>query len=802
VAQTAFSAVLMRGGTSKGLFFRGGVLPDDPEIRDRILLRALGSPDPFRRQVDGLGGATPSTSKAAIVSASSNPDGDVDYLFAQVGVERSVVDYSGNCGNLSSAVGPFAIEEGLVSAEPDGEAAVRIWQVNTGKRIIARVPVRGGRPLVEGSDVIDGVPRAGSEISVEFLEPGGSACGGLLPTTRALDRLDIPGCGWMDVTLLDAGTPAVFVRASDLGLNGTELPETVDGNADLLARLEAIRSRAAVAMGLAANSAEATARRPETPKIVMVAPPRSYFNIRAAWVPAESCDLVARIVSMGRLHHAFAVTGGIATAIAAAVPGTIPNAAAGLRREGEHRVRIGHPAGTMAVGVTVSRRGETWFAEKAVVGRTARRLMEGRIWVPVSVVRGERRVFPVPAYPVRPAGRADVQIRIPAVLMRGGTSRGLFFRPQDLPAPGEWRDRIIQTAFGSPDPYLKQIDGVGGATSTTSKVVIVGPSEHMDCDVDYFFGQVDIGRPLVDYTGSCGNLSAAVGPFAIQEGLVRAVDPVTRVRIWQVNTRKRIIASIPTCGGEPEVDGDFVIDGVPFPGAKIRLEYLDPGGSGAFDFLPTGHAVDVIDIPPIGRVEVSLVDATNPVVFVRAHDLGLTGTELGDEIDGHPEIRRVIETIRAHGAVLMGLAASPEEATARRPGTPKVAFVAPPVTYRTSRGTTVDGTEISLVARIMTMGTLHRTYAVTGGIATAAAALVHGSVVNSVARLTRDEPEQDIRIGHPSGVLWVGARVSHRGDRWACEKAVTFRTARRLMDGGVCIPASVAHAISTAARAR
>jgi len=242
-------------------------------------------------------------------------------------------------------------------------------------------------------------------------------------------------------------------------------------------------------------------------------------------------------------------------------------------------------------------------------------------------------------------------MRIPAVLMRGGTSRGLFFRPEDLPAPGERRDRIIQRAYGSPDPYRQQIDGVGGATSTTSKVVIVGASAQVDCDVDYFFGQVDIGRSLVDYTGSLGNLSAAVGPFAIQEGLVRATDPLTRVRIWQVNTRKRIIASIPTYGGEPQVDGDFMIDGCRFPDRRSGSNTSIPAGPAPPVSFPTGHPADAIDIPEIGHLEVSLVDATNPVVFVRAHDLGLTGTELGDEIDGNPDIRRTIEAIRARCGV-------------------------------------------------------------------------------------------------------------------------------------------------------
>lgn len=395
----------------------------------------------------------------------------------------------------------------------------------------------------------------------------------------------------------------------------------------------------------------------------------------------------------------------------------------------------------------------------------------------------------------------SMQVRIRAALMRGGTSRGLFFRRDDLPPPGALRDRILLAAFGSPDPYGRQIDGVGGATSTTSKVALVGPSTQPDCDVDYFFGQVDITRPLVDYSGSCGNLSAAVGPFAIEEGMVPATDPVTVVRIWQVNTNKRIIAYVPTLGSLPAVEGDFTIDGVPFPGARIRLEYLDPGGSCTGDFLPTGNPVDELDVPGVGRIEVTLVDATNPVVFVRAADIGLKGTELGDEIDGNAEVRNLLEAIRSRGAVLMGLAQSPEQATTQRPGTPKLIFVSPPVSYRTQSGGWVDGDSIHLVSRMMSMGTLHRTHAVTGGIATAAAALVPGTVVNSVARLDGTGPEQEIRLGHPSGILPVGARVTRHRDRWICEKGIAFRTARRLMEGAVCVPQSVFRSAQTAALA-
>ncbi|MGQ0570507.1 MAG: 2-methylaconitate cis-trans isomerase PrpF family protein [Armatimonadota bacterium] len=384
------------------------------------------------------------------------------------------------------------------------------------------------------------------------------------------------------------------------------------------------------------------------------------------------------------------------------------------------------------------------------------------------------------------------QVAIPSVVMRGGTSRGVFFHRKDLPGPGELRDRIILSVFGSPDPYGRQIDGLGGATSTTSKVVIVGPSSEPGCDIDYFFGQVDVRRPLVDYTGSCGNLSAAVGPFAIEERLIATTDPVTVVRIWQVNTRKRIIAHVPTAAGAPQVEGDFAIDGIPSSGARIRLDYLSPGGSVARDFLPTGRAVDTLDIPGIGRLEVSLVDATNPVVIFRASDLGLRGDELAYEIDTRPDLLQQIEAVRGHGAVAMGLADSPEEATQRRPGTPKVAFVSPPSTYHTQRGTPVNASEVTLNSRIMSMGALHRTHAVTGAVAVAAAALVHESIVHRVSRLPGGGPEQEIRLGHPSGILPVGARVVFTGGRWVCEKGITFRTARRLMGGWAYVPASLA----------
>jgi len=381
-------------------------------------------------------------------------------------------------------------------------------------------------------------------------------------------------------------------------------------------------------------------------------------------------------------------------------------------------------------------------------------------------------------------------IRIPAVLMRGGTSKGLFLQPRDLPWPDDVRDRVILRAFGSPDPSGRQVDGIGGATSTTSKVVVVGPSSQEGCDVDYFFGQVAIDRPLVDTTGSCGNLSAAVGPFAIEAGLVPATDPVTTVRIWQVNTRKRIVAHVPTAGGAPLAEGDHHIDGVPFPGSEVRLEYLDPGASCAAALLPTGRVRDRLDVPGIGAVDVTLVDASNPVVIVAAADVGMVGTELEDAVDGNAELLRRLEAIRAHGAVAMGLARTAAEATAHRPATPKMAVVAPPAAYRTNRGTAVAADDVDLVGRIMSMGRLHKTYAVTGAIATAVAALLPGSVAYEAAR-PAPSGYRDVRIGHPGGIIRIGAEVAGEAGGWRAVRAVATRTARRLMEGVVLVPSSV-----------
>jgi len=381
------------------------------------------------------------------------------------------------------------------------------------------------------------------------------------------------------------------------------------------------------------------------------------------------------------------------------------------------------------------------------------------------------------------------QLRIPAVFMRGGTSKGVFFRRDALPQDRALWDPIFLRALGSPDPNRRQIDGLGGATSSTSKAVVIGPSSRPDCDVDYLFAQVAIDRPFVDYSGNCGNLSSAVGPFAIEEGMVPATDPVTVVRIWQVNTSKKIIAHVPTRDGLPAVDGDYAIDGVPGTGAEIKLEFLDPGSSAGRGFLPTGRVRDTLDIPGVGPIEVTLLDAACPMVFFRASDLGLTGTELQEQVDTNPELLEKLELIRSHGAVAMGLAATPEEATQKRPGTPRMAFVSPPQTYKTRKGDEVKASDVDLVARVISMGRLHHAIAVTAAVATAMAAVVPGSIVQEMSGLPAGE--HAVRIGHAAGTIQIGAAVRAEGGQWVAEKAILSRTARRLMEGFLRVPASV-----------
>jgi hypothetical protein len=379
MTQRRIPAVYMRGGTSKGVFFLAGDLPADPARRDRILLRVIGSPDPYGRHIDGLGGATSSTSKVVILSKSARPGFDVDYRFGQVAIDRPVIDWSGNCGNLTAAVGPFAIGAGLVAAAAEGMATVRIWQANIGKPIVAHVPMRGGDVLEEGDFELDGVPFPASEIRLEFVEPGDG--GTMFPTGSPIDRLDVPGSGTFEATLIHAGNPTIFIDAARLGLRGTELPTEVDGNAALLALAERIRAHGAVAMGLARTADEATTTRPHTPKLAYVAPPATCRAADGRTVEATSIDLSARIFSMGKLHHAMTGTGAVAIAAAAVVPGTLVHRLCG---GSSGQVRFGHPSGRLAVGAEATQRDGRWVVTKVLMSRSARRLMEGWVRVPAD----------------------------------------------------------------------------------------------------------------------------------------------------------------------------------------------------------------------------------------------------------------------------------------------------------------------------------------------------------------------------------------------------------------------------------
>jgi hypothetical protein len=376
--------------------------------------------------------------------------------------------------------------------------------------------------------------------------------------------------------------------------------------------------------------------------------------------------------------------------------------------------------------------------------------------------------------------------RVRAVFVRGGTSRALVFHARDLPAREAW-DPIFLAALGSPDPHGRQLDGLGGGISSLSKVAVVGPPTRPDADVDYTFGQVEVTRPVVDYRGNCGNISSAIGPFAIDEGLVPAREPETTVRIHNTNTRKLIHARVPVADGAAAVRGEFVLDGVAGTGARIALDFLDPGGAVTGRLLPTGEPRDALAVPGLPALSASLVDATNPMVFVRAKDLGLEGTEAPEDLDGRPGLAERLEAIRAAAAVRMGLARTPEEATRASAAVPKVAVVAPPAAYRTLAGATVGPEAVDVVARVVSMGKVHRAFALTGAMCLAIAARIPGTVVHEAA--APGEPVADVRIGHPSGVLPVAARVERAADGAARARTVTvYRTARRLMEGAVLVP--------------
>ncbi|WP_394781287.1 2-methylaconitate cis-trans isomerase PrpF [Undibacterium sp.] len=387
------------------------------------------------------------------------------------------------------------------------------------------------------------------------------------------------------------------------------------------------------------------------------------------------------------------------------------------------------------------------------------------------------------------------QIKIPATYIRGGTSKGVFFRLQDMPAatqvPGEARDALLLRVIGSPDPYGKQIDGMGGATSSTSKTVIVSKSSQPGHDVDYLFGQVSIDQAFVDWSGNCGNLSAAVGPFAISGGLVDAdripKDGVAVIRIWQANISKTIIAHVPMTNGEVQETGDFELDGVTFPAAEVQLEFMDPaaeeeGGGGAM--FPTGQLVDDLEVPAIGTLKATMINAGIPTIFVNAEAIGYKGTELQDAINGDAKALAMFETIRAYGAVRMGLIKSVDEA-AKRQHTPKIAFVAPPADYVSSSGKKVGAADVDLLVRAMSMGKLHHAMMGTAAVAIGTAAAIPGTLVNLAAG---GGQRSAVRFGHPSGTLRVGAEATQNGGEWSVTKAIMSRSARVLMEGWIRVP--------------
>lgn len=387
------------------------------------------------------------------------------------------------------------------------------------------------------------------------------------------------------------------------------------------------------------------------------------------------------------------------------------------------------------------------------------------------------------------------QIRIPATYMRGGTSKGVFFRLQDLPEaarrPGAARDALLLRIIGSPDPYGKQIDGMGGASSSTSKTVIVSPSSRPGHDVDYLFGQVGIDKAFVDWSGNCGNLSAAVGPFAIAGGLI---DParipangVCSVRIWQANIGKTIIAHVPITAGQVQETGDFELDGVTFPAAEIALEFLDPADEGDGDggaMFPTGQLVDTLEVPGVGVFPATLINAGIPTIFVKAADIGYSGAESQDAINADPAALARFEAIRAHGALKMGLIETLGEIASRQ-HTPKIAFVAPPADYTASSGKPVRAADIDLLARAMSMGKLHHAMMGTAAVAIGTAAAIPGTLVNLAAGGGK---RRMVRFGHPSGTLRVGAEARQENGAWTVTKAVMSRSARVLMEGWVRVP--------------
>ncbi|MFX4309738.1 2-methylaconitate cis-trans isomerase PrpF [Acinetobacter soli] len=387
------------------------------------------------------------------------------------------------------------------------------------------------------------------------------------------------------------------------------------------------------------------------------------------------------------------------------------------------------------------------------------------------------------------------QQKIAATYMRGGTSKGVFFNLNDLPVEaqvaGAARDQLLLRVIGSPDPYGKQIDGMGGATSSTSKTVILAKSQQPEHDVDYLFGQVSIDQPFIDWSGNCGNLTAAVGAFAIRQGLI---DPERVpdnghciVRIWQKNIQKTIIAHVPITHGVVQETGDFELDGVTFPAAEVQIEFLDPAedGEDGGAMFPTGQVVDDLEVPGVGTFKATFINAGIPTIFLNAAELGYTGTELQDQINNDVAALARFETIRAHGAVKMGLIKDISEAASRQ-HTPKIAFVAPPQSYQASSGKTIELSDIDLLVRALSMGKLHHAMMGTAAVAIGTAAAVPGTLVHTAAGAI---PREAVRFGHPSGTLRVGAEaVQDTSGQWQVKKAIMSRSARVLMEGFVYVP--------------
>ena len=383
------------------------------------------------------------------------------------------------------------------------------------------------------------------------------------------------------------------------------------------------------------------------------------------------------------------------------------------------------------------------------------------------------------------------QVGVKATYMRGGTSKGTFFNLNDLPercqVAGEARDKFLLRVVGSPDPYGKQIDGLGNGSSSTSKVVILSKSDVADHDVDYLFGQVAIDKPMIDWSGNCGNLTAAVGSFAIANGLVDSSkvpqNGICEVRIWQQNISKTIVAHVPMTNGQVQETGDFELDGVTFPAAEVKIEFIDPVDSDG-DMFPTGNLTDSLEVPDVGTFEVTMINAGIPTIFLNASDLGFTGTELQKDINSNAEILAKLEKIRAHGAVKMGLIQDIKEAETRQ-HTPKIAWVSAPTDYTASSGKAVKGAEIDLLARAMSMGQLHHAMMGTASVAIGTAATIKGTLVNQAAG---GKDLTEVRFGHPSGTLLVGGESVQVDSKWQAKKVSMSRSARRLMVGEVFVP--------------